>query len=164
MVYKYLALYCIFSLVFVGCEKKKRVSPSSSSLTKTILTSSKEGKKTWRLTSERIKIEGKKTHLHQVKFELFKDGKIECTITGDKGEIDGDKITLSGNIILNTKEGATLTTSSLIFSEKTHSISTDDVVCFTKGNLVLKGNGFIANSSLSDIKIKKNVEVFFRNT
>lgn len=161
--YKYLALYCIFFLVFVSCKKEKKVFLPSPSLTKTVLTSSKGGRKIWKLTSERIKIENKKTHLHQVKFELFKDEKIECTITGDKGEIDGDRITLSGNIILTTEEGATLITSSLLFSEKTHSISTDSEVSFIKDGLVLKGNGLIADFFLTDIKIKKDVEVFFRN-
>ncbi len=154
--------FLIFVFIFASCNKEKKVSSTSSEIKKTTLTSSQGGKKTWRLQSESIKIEDKKTHLYHLKLDLFKDCSIECTIMGDEGIIDGDKIALSGNITASTKEGATLTTSSLIFDEKTNSLSTDDMVSFAKKDLVLKGSGFVADRSLNDVRIKKDVEVIFK--
>lgn len=157
-------LFWFCALILIGCEEKKQgrkeISPS---LTKTILVSSKGGKKTWRLTSERIKMKGEETHLYDVKFELFKDEKKVCTVRGERGKIAHELISLFGNVIVSTEEGATLTTNSINFTSKSNSLYTDDEISFIKGGFVLKGNGFIANRDLSEITIKKNVEVFFRN-
>ncbi|MEW6681043.1 MAG: LPS export ABC transporter periplasmic protein LptC, partial [bacterium] len=79
--------------IFASCGKEKRViSQVSSDITKTVLTSSKGGKKTWRLTSERIRIKDNQTYLYNLKLDLFKDNTLECTITGDNGIITGSQI------------------------------------------------------------------------
>lgn len=161
---KMLLWLCV--LILTSCEKEKGVKREASSipsLTKTILVSSKGGKKIWRLTSERIKIKEGKTLFYNVKFEIFQGEKRVCTIRGEKGEIASSLISLFGNVIASTEEGATLTTSSINFNEKSNVLSTDGAISFIKGPLLLKGNGIIANSKMSDITIKKDVEVFFRN-
>ncbi|MEW6482313.1 MAG: LPS export ABC transporter periplasmic protein LptC [bacterium] len=150
-------------LIFASCGKEKRiVSPPCSLIKKSVLTSSKSGKKTWRLTSERISMADNKTYLYEVRLELFKDKEVECTITGNCGVIEGDKISLKGSITASTKSGATLTTSSLQFCEKSNALSTNDRVSFIKKGLILRGSGLIADRSLGNVKIKKDVEVLFK--
>ncbi|MEW6103885.1 MAG: LPS export ABC transporter periplasmic protein LptC [bacterium] len=154
---------CLFLLILSCCGKEKEIRPTpSSEIKKSILTSSKSGKKTWRLTSEKITMKDNKTYLYNLKLELFKGDSLECTITGNEGIIDGDKISLKGSITASTKIGATLTTSSLNFSEKTNFLSTDDRVSFIKKDLILKGSGFVADRSFGNVKIKKDVEVVFK--
>ncbi|MEW6007197.1 MAG: LPS export ABC transporter periplasmic protein LptC [bacterium] len=154
--------FCLL-LIFASCAKEKKAySNHSSNITKSVLTSSKEGKKTWRLVSERITIKDNKTYLYDVRLELFKDKELECIITGNCGIIDGDKISLKGRITASTKIGATLTTSNLQFCEKSNALSTNDRVSFIKKGLILTGSGLVADRSLSNVKIKKDVEVLFK--
>jgi len=155
-------VFCILFLASCSCENKREVSsPLSPLITKSVLTSSKEGKKTWRISCERIKIMNGKTYLYNLELLLYKDDAIQCTITGDKAMIQGDKIAISGNIIARTNREETLTTSSLIFDEKTNSLRSDGEISFIKNGLVLKGLGFVADRSLKDIRIKNGVYVFW---
>ncbi|MEW6679669.1 MAG: LPS export ABC transporter periplasmic protein LptC [bacterium] len=152
--------FCLL-LIFASCGKEKRI-VSPPCFKKSVLTSSKSGKKTWRLTSERISMADNKIYLYDVRFELFKDKEVECTITGNCGVIDGDKISLKGSITASTKSEATLTTSSLQFCEKSNTLSTNDRVSFIKKGLIFTGSGLIADRSLGNVKIKKDVEVLFK--
>ncbi len=71
------------------------------------------------------------------------DGR-EVRVTADKGSysLNEARILLKGHVLLETKEGDLLKTSSLVMDHKNMVMSSDSPVVFERSGLLLKGKGF----------------------
>ncbi|MFH0774277.1 MAG: LPS export ABC transporter periplasmic protein LptC [bacterium] len=160
---KWLLLLCL--VLVAGCTKEeKKVQVLSPGFSKTVLTSSKNGEKTWKLMCDNVKIEGKKTHLAKLTLLLYKDKKIS-KITADSGILDQDNeiIELFGNVEASEElEKIKLQTERLTWNEKEKRLTTEKEVILQKEGLILSGKGFVAEADFSSMKIKDGVRVKFK--
>lgn len=157
--------WLLLCLVLVaGCTKEeKKMQAPPPGFSKTVLTSSKEGEKVWKLTCDNVQIEGKKTLLSKLTLLLYKDKKAS-KITADNGILDEEgTIELFGNVCAQEdSEKIKLETERLIWDEKEKRLITESEIVLEKGGLILSGRGFVAEADFSSMKIKNGVRVKFK--
>ncbi|MEK9148882.1 MAG: LPS export ABC transporter periplasmic protein LptC [Candidatus Desantisbacteria bacterium] len=160
---KWLLLLCL--VLVVGCTKEeKKMQSLTPGFSETVLTSSKNGEKVWKLICDNVQIEGEKTHLAKLTLLLYKDKKIS-KITADNGILDQEKeiIELFGNVEAEeSSEKIKLQTERLIWNEKEKRLTTESEVILQKEGLILSGRGFVAEADFSSMKIKDGVRVKFK--
>ena len=160
---KWLLLLCF--ILLAGCTKEeKKVQVSIPGFSKTVLISSKEGKKVWKLICDNVRIEGEKTHLTKLTLLLYKDKKTS-KITADNGILDQDNetIELFGNVEASEDaEKIKLQTERLTWNEKEKRLTTESEITLQKEGLILSGRGFVAEADFSSMKITDGVRVKFK--
>ncbi|MDI6751467.1 MAG: LPS export ABC transporter periplasmic protein LptC [bacterium] len=156
-------LLCL--VLIAGCTKEeKKMQSIAPGFSKTVLTSSKNGEKVWKLICDNVQIDGKMTHLTKLTLLLYKDKKVN-KITADNGVLDQEKeiIELFGRVeAKEDSEKIKLQTERLTWNEKEKRLTTESEIILQKEGLILSGRGFVAEADFSCMKIKNGVRVKFK--
>jgi len=118
------------------------------------------GQKTWEVQGASMDMEGKDIKISDITAHLYGD-KENMVLTADHGRFDKDTgvVYLKDNVKAVTATGTELTTETLDWSQKDQTITTDDKVNITKGNMTAQGKGIEAKPDLKIAKFEKDVVV-----
>jgi len=127
----------------------------------------KEGKKEWEIKADKISLgkDRKDTIFEYIeKIIIFKDEQLSLNITADKcvAEMDNNNMELSGNVIIETKEGDTIKGDKFFWNaEEKILTSRSSVKIKTKDNNIT-ANVLSTDAELNELKLKGNVKVAFK--
>jgi LPS export ABC transporter protein LptC len=133
----------------------------------TKLTLTEKNRKLWTLCTSHI-VKYRKdgsTYIQPVDIIYFTEGG-HSRLKADSGRISSEMDTLisSGNVIISTYDKKEVTTSYIAWYKKSDKVTSDRFVkMITSEGDVYTGTGFIANTSLSEWKILKNVKARIHN-
>ncbi len=167
----------IIFLLLVSCSDKKpkisktNINPDSIPVQEffenTRLSLTEKNKKLWSLNTNHI-IKYRKdgsTYIQPVDIIYYTDNG-RSHLTADSGRISSEMDTLisNGNVKITTYDRKEVTTSYIAWFKKSDRVTSDRFVKMitTEGD-VYTGTGFIANTSLSEWKILKNVKARIHN-
>jgi LPS export ABC transporter protein LptC len=164
-------------VVFCACsDKRHKISsttinpdslPAQEFFENTKLSLTEKNKKLWTLNTNHI-VKYRKdgsTYIQPVDILYYTEGG-HSRLKADSGRISSDMDTLesSGSVSISTYDKKEVTTSYIAWFKKSDKVTSDRFVkMVTSEGDVYTGTGFIANTSLSEWKILKNVKAKIHN-
>jgi len=119
-----------------------------------------KGKKTWDLAGKTADIFTDLVRLSDVVGNLY--GKTEdIKLTADKGDfnkVDG-KVHLEDNVVITTSAGTKMFTESLDWDRKNQLVTTSDIVCIKRSNMIATAKGAWGNSTLKKVSLIEDVRL-----
>jgi|GEM_PF-2089877 len=125
-----------------------------------------EGSLRWTLDADRAEVFDKehRTVMEKVSIRVFsKDG--EWTVTADQGVLDNENrdVSLTGNVLVTSSDGLTLTTNALAWQNKERNLSTDDIVEIRREGTTIVGRGLDVRLNEQHAVLGKRVRVVITN-
>ena len=119
--------------------------------------------KLWDLNAVKARVfdEGKKLILDGVEITFYQRSGASYRLAAAHGELDMEtrNLRISGGLKAILPDNATIETQSAHYDNAARIITTDDPITITRGPLVMKGVGMIADLSTETVTLLKNVNV-----
>ena len=159
----------------VGCGPASRTSPSGvtgelpdQEVTDFVVTETDQGRPQWTLYARDASIFNARDLVvaKRVKVDFFDDkGKRSSELTADQGELNKQSrhMKARGHVVLETAEGARMTTEAMEFDNATSLITSDQLVRVERGGDVLSGTGFQSDQDLRHFEFKSKVTATVRS-
>jgi len=156
-------------LVGAGCSGPKRSSPVASSgelpdeeVSDFVLTETDQGRPQWTLYARYAATYAARNQVvsRDIRVDFFDDkGARSSELTAREGEIQQQTrdMTARGHVVLQTTEGARMTTERLHFSNSMQQITSDTLVRVEHQGSVLEGVGFASDPELHHYEFKTQV-------
>ncbi len=96
-----------------------------------------------------------KTRAENIRVEFYEAGKVVSVLTARQGTLGGGRLTATGNVVVETVEGARLETESLFWDREIKKIRSEEVVRITRRGdpEVLTGRGLTTDPNLDLVDI-----------
>jgi len=152
--------------VLGGCQAEEAVEPGPSGprpdqeIDGFTLTQTREGKRIWALRARHALVfeDADRVEASGVRVDFYDEdaGELRSTLTASSGVVmrRRNAIEVTGDVVVTSVDGTTLTTSSLTWDERTGKIRSDSFVRVTKANDVMTGTGMEADPDLRNLKVR----------
>jgi LPS export ABC transporter protein LptC len=125
-----------------------------------------EGNLRWTLDADHAEVFDKehRTVMQTVSIRVFSE-KTEWRVTADKGVLDNESrdVSLTGNVVVTSSDGLTLTTNALSWRNSERNLFTDDVVEVRREGTTIVGRGLDVRMKEQHAVLGKRVRVVITN-